>query len=313
MLSYAARRLAFLVPVVFLVSMLSFFLLHLAPSDPVTMKYVRLGTTASQETIVAEKRELGLDRSIPAQYGTWLFSAMQGDFGKSYNNHQSVAGIMAKRLPNTIALALGALFLTIFIALPLAMAAVLHQNTALDYGLRLFSFWGTSMPTFWLGLLLMYAFGVRLRLLPVMGSGDFSHFILPCITLSVWLIALYVRRFRSGLLLELSKAYGKSLAMRGYGRGRILLRHILPNAAAPILVLLGLSIGDLLGGTIVVEIIFGWQGIGSIALEAVQNRDYPVLQAYVLWMALAYGLANLAADLLASRIDPRLRRTERAA
>ena len=312
MLRYFFRRLAFLVPVVLIVSVLSFGLLHLAPSDPVTLKYARRGGMVSQEVITAEKAELGLDRSFAEQYGTWLAHALQGDWGFSYNNRHGVAETMRQRLPNTVLLTLSAVALMLVVAYPLGIAAALAKNRWPDYLIRLFSFWGTAMPTFWLGLLLMYFCGVRLRILPVMGSGDLEHLVLPAVSLAVWLIALYCRRIRSGIVAELNKDYVTSLKARGFSDLRILLRHILPNASIGVMVMLGLSVGDLLGGSMVVEVIFGWQGIGGVALDAVSNRDYPVLQAYVVWMAIIYSLVNLAVDMVICWMNPKVRLAEKA-
>lgn len=312
MMRYFFRRLAFLLPVVFVVSVLSFALLHLAPSDPVTLKYSRRGGMVSSEVIAAEKAALGLDKGVAEQYSEWLQKVLAGDWGFSYNSRQPVADIMSRRLPNTVMLTFSAVLIMLVVAYPLGIAAAVYRGRAADYLIRLFSFWGTAMPTFWLGLILMYIFGVKLRFLPVMGSGDFRHLIMPAVSLGVWLTALYCRRIRSGIVAEMNKDYVVSLRARGFSDLRIMLRHILPNASIGVLVMLGLSIGDLLGGSMVVEVIFGWQGIGGVALDAVSNRDYPVLQAYVVWMAIIYSLVNLAADFLVCLINPRVRLAEKA-
>ena len=312
MMRYFFRRLAFLLPVVFVVSVLSFALLHLAPSDPVTLKYSRRGGMVSPEVIAAEKAALGLDKGVAEQYSEWLQKVLAGDWGFSYNSRQPVADIMSRRLPNTVMLTFSAVLIMLVVAYPLGIAAAVYRGRAADYLIRLFSFWGTAMPTFWLGLILMYIFGVKLRFLPVMGSGDFRHLIMPAVSLGVWLTALYCRRIRSGIVAEMNKDYVVSLRARGFSDLRIMLRHILPNASIGVLVMLRLSIGDLLGGSMVVEVIFGWQGIGGVALDAVSNRDYPVLQAYVVWMAIIYSLVNLAADFLVCLINPRVRLAEKA-
>ena len=312
MLRYFFKRIAVLIPVVLIVSLFSFGLLYMAPSDPITMKYAKRGEMPSAEVIAQEKAALGLDKGFVEQYTNWLAKALQGDWGSSYNTNQPVAEIMKTRLPNTIVLTFSAVCIMLVFAYPLGILAALYRNRWIDYAIRLFSFWGTAMPTFWLGLLLMYWMGVRLRLLPVMGSGDFKHLILPAVSLAVWLTALYCRRIRSGIVAEINKDYVTGLKARGFSNLRILLRHIIPNASIGILVMLGLSIGDLLGGSMVVEVIFGWQGIGSAALEAVAYRDYTVLQGYVVWMAIIYTFVNLAADMLVCWINPKVRLAEKA-
>lgn len=266
----------------------------------------------SPDVIAAEKAALGLDKGVAEQYSEWLQKVLAGDWGFSYNSRQPVADIMSRRLPNTVMLTFSAVLIMLVVAYPLGIAAAVYRGRAADYLIRLFSFWGTAMPTFWLGLILMYIFGVKLRFLPVMGSGDFRHLIMPAVSLGVWLTALYCRRIRSGIVAEMNKDYVVSLRARGFSDLRIMLRHILPNASIGVLVMLGLSIGDLLGGSMVVEVIFGWQGIGGVALDAVSNRDYPVLQAYVVWMAIIYSLVNLAADFLVCLINPRVRLAEKA-
>ncbi len=312
MFRYFLKRVAVLIPVVLIVSIFSFGLLYMAPSDPITMKYAKRGEMPPAEVIAQEKAALGLDKGFVEQYSAWLSKALKGDWGSSYNTNQPVAEIMRTKLPNTIVLTFSAVCIMLIFAYPLGILAAVYRNRWGDYAIRLFSFWGTAMPTFWMGLLLMYWFGVRLRLLPVMGSGDVKHLILPAVSLAVWLTALYCRRIRSGIVAEINKDYVTGLKARGYSDLRIMLRHVIPNASISILVMLGLSIGDLLGGSMIVEVIFGWQGIGSVALEAVAYRDYTVLQAYVVWMAIIYTLVNLAADMLVCLINPKVRLAEKA-
>ena len=312
MFRYFLKRVAVLIPVVLIVSIFSFGLLYMAPSDPITMKYAKRGEMPPAEVIAQEKAALGLDKGFVEQYSAWLFKALMGDWGSSYNTNQPVAEIMRTKLPNTIVLTFSAVCIMLIFAYPLGILSAVYRNKWVDYAIRLFSFWGTAMPTFWLGLLLMYWFGVRLRLLPVMGSGDVKHLILPAVSLAVWLTALYCRRIRSGIVAEINKDYVTGLKARGYSDLRIMIRHVIPNASISILVMLGLSIGDLLGGSMIVEVIFGWQGIGSVALEAVAYRDYTVLQAYVVWMAIIYTLVNLAADMLVCLINPKVRLAEKA-
>lgn len=312
MFRYFLKRVAVLIPVVLIVSIFSFGLLYMAPSDPITMKYAKRGEMPPAEVIAQEKAALGLDKGFVEQYSAWLSKALKGDWGSSYNTNQPVAEIMRTKLPNTIVLTFSAVCIMLIFAYPLGILSAVYRNKWVDYAIRLFSFWGTAMPTFWLGLLLMYWFGVRLRLLPVMGSGDVKHLILPAVSLAVWLTALYCRRIRSGIVAEINKDYVTGLKARGYSDLRIMLRHVIPNASISILVMLGLSIGDLLGGSMIVEVIFGWQGIGSVALEAVAYRDYTILQAYVVWMAIIYTLVNLAADMLVCLINPKVRLAEKA-
>lgn len=307
MVKYIIKRVLYLIPVMLGVSFLTFLLLYMAPSDPVTMQYISMGTTGKAEVIEAQKEKLGLNDSFLVQYGRWLGKAVRGDFGESVKYGGTVKEEMAKRLPRTILLAACALLLTILFAIPLGILSAVYKNKAADLIIRFLSFVGVSMPTFWVGMLLMYWLSIRLRILPIMGNGGLKNLIMPSVTLAIWLVATYIRRLRANILEEINKDYVTGLLSRGVSRTSVILRHVLPNSLLTIITMFGMSIGSMLGGTTVVETIFEYQGVGKMAADAVTNRDYSLMQGYVLWMALIYVTVNLAVDILYRFLDPRIR------
>ena len=289
------------------VSFLTFFITSILPSDPVTMKYESMNQQVSKEVIEKEKEALGLNKSFTERYANWLFAALKGDFGTSVKYSVPVTQKLGQAIPNTVSLVFVAIILTVIFALLLGILSAVWHNTIADNIIRFISFIGISMPSFWLGLLLIYWFSIRLKILPTSGMGEAKHMILPSVTLAVWSTSAYIRRIRAGLLEEMKKNYVTGLLSRGVSYKRIIWNHVLPNSLIGVLTMFAMTVGGMLGGTIVVENIFAWQGVGKLAMEAISNRDYPIIQAYVVWMALIYVGINFLVDILNRLIDPRMR------
>lgn len=304
---YVIGRILFLIPIMLVLSFFVFALTYLSPSDPVTLKYQRMGEVPDAAMVEKAKEEMGLNDPFFVQYGRWLGKAVRGDLGESYKYGKPVWQTMMERLPNTLKLTGATLLLTILFAVPLGVLSAVYQNRILDYILRFFSFFGVSMPSFWVGFLLMYLFGVRLKILPVMGSGDLKHLILPSVTLAFWMTSLYIRRVRGSMLEEMNKDYLTGGLARGLPKRQIIFRQILPNSLLSVITMFGMSIGGLMGGATIIETIFEWKGIGKMAIDAISVKDFPVIQGYILWMALIYVVINLVVDLLYRFLDPRIR------
>lgn len=307
MKKYIAGRILFVIPIMLALSLFTFALTYLSPSDPVTLYYTSLGVSPDREMVEETKEEMGLNDPFIVQYGRWLGNTLHGDLGTSYKYKTPVAQEMAKRLPNTIILTISTLIVTVLLAVPLGMICAIYQNKWIDFLLRFISFFGVAMPSFWVGSLLMYAFGVKLHILPIMGSGDFIHLILPTITLAFWMVSLYIRRLRGSALEEMNKDYLTGGLARGLKKSTIIWKQILPNSLLSVITMFGMSIGSLLGGATIVETIFQWQGIGKMAVDAIAVKDFPIIQGYVLWMAVIYVMVNLIVDLSYQFLDPRIR------
>lgn len=307
MTKYIINRFIQLIFIMLVVSFLTFFITSILPSDPVTMKYESMNQQASKEVIEKEKEALGLNKSFTERYANWLFAALKGDFGTSVKYSVPVTQKLGQAIPNTVSLVFVAIILTVIFALLLGILSAVWHNTIADNIIRFISFIGISMPSFWLGLLLIYWFSIRLKILPTSGMGEAKHMILPSVTLAVWSTSAYIRRIRAGLLEEMKKNYVTGLLSRGVSYKRIIWNHVLPNSLIGVLTMFAMTVGGMLGGTIVVENIFAWQGVGKLAMEAISNRDYPIIQAYVVWMALIYVGINFLVDILHRLIDPRMR------
>lgn len=307
MLIYAIKRIFYIIPVMFGVTLITFFMLYIAPSDPITMQYVTMGTVGDVKYIEEKKEEMGFNDPFIVQYSRWMKKAVQGDFGISIKYRKPVKEEILKRLPYTLRLAGSSIMLTIIIVLPLGILSAVYKNKFVDYIIRIFSFIGVSMPSFWLGLILMYILSVKLNVLPIMGNKGLKALIMPSITLSFWFIAIYIRRLRTSVLEEINKDYVIGLASRGFSFLKILLFHVLPNALFTIISMFTVSIGSILGGTVVIETIFDYQGIGKMAADAISSRDYFLMQAYVVWMSFIYVSVNMISDILQKYINPKLK------
>ncbi|SHH97682.1 peptide/nickel transport system permease protein [Sporobacter termitidis DSM 10068] len=298
MRSQIIRRVLHLIPVMLGVSLITFFLSYLSPSDPAQILLNEMGVAPTQEVLEHAREEMGLNEPVPAQYIHWLERVLHGDFGTSYKYREPVLNVIAIKLPATLKLTGAAMLLMVLIAFPLGILSAVYKNKAADYVIRLFSMLSISMPTFWLALLLIYFFTIRLKLFPLLSGGAFPGIVMPAVTLAFSMVGKYARQLRAAILDEMHKDYVQGALARGVGRGKTLIFHILPNASIPIITMLGLSVGGLLGGTAIVESIFVWPGVGDMALDAITNRDYPLIQGYVIWMALIYVAVNLIVDII---------------
>lgn len=294
------------------VSFLTFCLTYLAPGDPVTMLLEAGDTIVSQETIEQTRHEMGLDRPFLVQYGHWVSHAVHGDMGISYSAKKPVTDKLMEGFEGTILLALAAAVLAVFISFPLGIYAAVHQNRLPDHLLRIISFIGVSMPSFWIGLILLYVFGLLLGLFPIASSQVSAEgIVLPAVTLAIYMSSKLMRQIRTVILDELHKDYVVGARARGLTERRILWRHVLPNAILPLITILGMSIGWLLGGVAVIEMVFSWPGIGNMAVRAILMRDYPLIEGFVLWVAIIYTGINFLVDLSYALFDPRLRKEAR--
>ncbi len=288
------------------ITFLSFALMRAAGSDAVQELYGDKGAVA-QEIIDAKRAELGLDQSFLTQYLTWLRGMLTGNMGVSYVSGKNVFDTFVSKLPATLLLTVLSMGTTVVISIPFGILAAVHQNKFVDYLLRFCSFLGNSMPNFFAALVLMQIFSIHWKLFPVIADGNqMQGAVLPTLTLSLAMSAKYMRQVRAAVLEELSKDYVMGARARGIRPGVMLRKSVLKSSILTIITLMALSIGSLLGGTAIVESIFMWDGVGKLAVDSITMRDYPMIQAYVVWMAVIYVLVNLISDLLCHALDPRI-------
>lgn len=304
---YIVRRLLQLIPILIGITLLSFALMQSSKTDAVDLLYQNACNVASQEVKEEMRKELGLDKPFLVQYANWLGNILKGDMGMSYVMKKPVFTEFMKRLPNTIALTISSILVTFVVSVPLGILSAVKQNKFTDYIIRFFSFVGNSLPGFFLSLILIYVFSLKLDLLPVMGNNGLKSLVLPTLTLAISMSAKYTRQIRATVLEELNKEYVLGLRSRGIKEKRILYVNILKVALLTVVTLLGLSIGSLLGGTAIVESIFMWDGVGKLAVDAIKMMDYPIIQVYVIWMAVIFVVINLITDILYNYLDPRIR------
>lgn len=305
---YAIKRLLQLIPIIFGITFLSFAMMRLAGSDAITQMYTNSGAVVSEDIIEQAKANLGLDKPFIVQYFVWLGGMLRGDMGNSYVTGKPVFESLMSKLPSTLFLTLTSIIVTVAVAIPLGIWAAVKQNKVTDYVIRFLTFIGNSLPNFFIALLLLDIFAIRLKMLPVLSTGiDFSSVVMPTLTLGISMASKYTRQVRAAVLDELSKEYVVGAKARGV-RGRVIIwGSVLRSSLLTIVTLLGMSIGSLLGGTAIVESIFMWDGIGKLAVDSITVRDYPIIQGYVVWMAIIFVGVNLATDLLYRRLDPRIR------
>ncbi len=306
---YVISRLLQLIPILLGITFLTFAMMQLTSDDAVDILYQQSGSV-SEEVKAAKRAELGLDQPFVIQYGRWLAGVVTGDMGRSFISGKLVFETFVEKLPATVELMIVSIALTIFIATPLGIISAVNQNRIVDYIIRIMTFIGNSMPNFFAGLLLIYFLALKLNLLPIMGS-DWRAVIMPALTLTISMGAKYTRQIRAVVLEELEKPYVMGARSRGVDESTILIKSVLRSALIMIITLLALSMGSLLGGTAIVETIFMWDGVGKLAVDAILTRDYPLIQAYVVWMAIIHVVINLLADLLYHYLDPRVRELER--
>lgn len=308
MKNYALKRLLQLIPILLAITFLSYGMMRIAGSDVVEQKMENTSGTVSQEMIDNARAELGLDKPFVVQYFTWLGNLLRGDMGTSYVSNKPVFSTFVSKLPATLLLTAVSILLTVLISIPLGIWSAVKQNTATDYVIRTASFIGNSLPNFFVSLLLMYFFAIRLGWFPVISGGvSLQSVALPALTLAIAMSAKYLRQVRATVLDELSKDYVLGARARGVKFSTTLIRSVMKASLVTIITLLALSIGSLLGGTAIVESIFMWDGVGKLAVDAINMRDYPIIQAYVMWMAIIYVVVNLITDLSYHFLDPRIR------
>jgi ABC-type dipeptide/oligopeptide/nickel transport system permease component len=328
-----ARRILHLIPVLLGVTVIAFLMMSATPGDPAEIMLA--GQNASAEQVANLRHDMGLDQPLIDRFGRFAWNALQGDFGLSLFHRRPVLSVIAERLPATIELSVAAFVLAIVVAIPLGVLAGMRRGSVLDRLASIGSLLGVSMPGFWFGILLLILFAVRLRLLPVSGEIDFSatpphvtgfllidallagrpdslvdtlrHLALPAVTLALPMAAVLTAVVRGSMQDVLRQRYIRFAEAKGMGRARVLLRHALKNALLPAVSVAALEIGSLLGGNMIVETVFGWPGLGRLVVESIFQRNYPLVQAAVLLYAVTYVLINLAADLLYTLLNPRVR------
>ena len=302
MKKYFFARLIQLVPILFGVTFLTFGMMQFAADDAVDKIFEHTGGV-SEDVKALKRAQLGLDQPFVIQYVRWLGGVLTGDMGTSFISGKLVFETFADKLPATIELMFVSILLTVLVATPAGILAAVNQNRPLDYLIRALTFVGNSLPNFFVGLLLIYLLALKLKVLAIIGG----NVLMPALTLAIAMGAKYTRQIRAVVLEELDKPYVLGARSRGVDEMTILTKSVLRSSLTMIVTLLALSTGSLLGGTAIVETIFMWDGVGKMAVDAILMRDYPLIQAYVVWMAIIYVLVNLAADLLYHWLDPRVR------
>ena len=301
-------RLAQIVVVLIGISFLTFLLTYMSPGDPVRTMLSATGVIPQEELVQSIRDEMGLNDPFFTQYFRWLGNCLHGDFGESFSFGRPVVELLSARLWPTLKLTLCSMVLMIVISVPLGMLSAVYKGSWIDNLVRGFTFLGISLPNFWVGLMLMLVLCVWVHWLPVICSGgDFKSMILPSVTLAIAMSSKYTRQVRTAILEELSQDYVTGARARGVAEWKILWLNVFPNSLLPLITMLGLSVGSLLGGTSVVEVIFSYPGLGNMAVTAITSCDYYLIQGYVLWLALIYMAINLVVDISYNFVDPRMR------
>lgn len=313
MKNYILKRIVQMIPVLILVSIFSFMIIHFAPGDPINM-YIRPDMTEEEIEIIRES--LGLDGTIVEQYFAWLLNVCQGNFGNSVINHQPVANQIFQKLPATLLLMGTSFVLSIIIAIPLGLISGMKKNKLVDQIISIFSYIGISIPSFWFALMLIVVFALNLRLFPVNGmrtTGVDSaldviwHLILPSIVLSVDNIAVFTRYIRSNTITQLEEEYVITAKAKGVSKNKIMTGHVLKNCLLPIITIAGMNLASLVTGSFIIESVFGWPGMGTLGMSAINSRDYPMIMGFTMLSCLILIIGNLVADLLYSVADPRIK------
>lgn len=302
--TFLRRRLARLALTVFIIASLVFFLVRVLPGDPAA---VMAGLDADQEAVAAIRAQMGMDEPLVLQYFTWLWSALRFDFGTSFFSREPAMRLILARFPLTLTLAVSAFVCSIVLAVPIGVLSAVHRWGPIDYLGMIYSQLGMALPSFWLGILLLLLFAVRLGWFPLFGTGSFEHFVLPAIALGLGRSALLVRYVRSSTLDELEREYVVTAEAMGFARVSVRYRHVLKNALLPVITIAGIQFGYMLGGTIIIEQVFSLPGVGRLLLSAIQQRDFAVIQAGVVFVAVIFSTINFAADVLYSVVNPRIR------
>ena len=307
MRDYILKRLATVIPILIGISFLSFALISLSPSNPAEVALRVNEIVPTEEAVKSMEEQLGINKPYFERYVTWLTDSLHGDFGNSYVNNKPVATLIGQALPNTIKLAIVALIITIVFSVLVGILCAVYEGTLGDKLARALVFVGTAMPSFWVGLLLIWIFSVKLNLFPTSGMERPSSIVLPAITLSLGYISTYVRLIRNNMVQNKHENYVYYARIRGLKETTII-KHIFKNSLQSSLTALGMSIPKLIAGTVIVENIFAWPGVGRVCVDAIFNRDFPVIQAYILLMAVLFVICNLLVDIFSVTIDPRMRK-----
>ena len=301
------RRVLQFIPVLLGITFLAFLLIYLSPSDPVSVRMSAGGISVSPEIMESMRRSMGLDRPLLIQYGDWLWNILHGNMGKSYITDADVLDQILKALPYTLKMAGASLLLTLCISIPVGILTAAMQNSKFDYVVRVMAFVGNALPNFIIALCLMFIFSYRLGWIPVLATTKPIGLILPALTLALVMSSRYIRQIRAAMLDELGKGYVVGLRSRGLSETTILYKNVLKNIMVTVITLTGMSLGSLLGGTVIVETVFTWPGLGSLIMEGISQRDYPVVQAVIVWMASAFMVVNLLTDISYTVFNPKIK------
>lgn len=301
------RRVLQFIPVLLGITFLAFLLIYLSPSDPVSVRMSAGGISVSPEIMESMRRSMGLDRPLLIQYGDWLWNILHGNMGKSYITDADVLDQILKALPYTLKMAGASLLLTLCISIPVGILTAAMQNSKFDYVVRVMAFVGNALPNFIIALCLMFIFSYRLGWIPVLATTKPIGLVLPALTLALVMSSRYIRQIRAAMLDELSKGYVVGLRSRGLSETTILYKNALKNIMVTVITLTGISLGSLLGGTVIVETVFTWPGLGSLIMEGISQRDYPVVQAVIVWMASAFMAVNLLTDISYTVFNPKIK------
>lgn len=301
------RRVLQFIPVLLGITFLAFLLIYFSPSDPVSVRMSAGGISVSPEIMESMRRSMGLDRPLLVQYGDWLWNILHGNMGKSYITDADVLDQILKALPYTLKMAGASLLLTLCISIPVGILTAAMQNSKFDYVVRVMAFVGNALPNFIIALCLMFIFSYRLGWIPVLATTKPIGLVLPALTLALVMSSRYIRQIRAAMLDELSKGYVVGLRSRGLSETTILYKNALKNIMVTVITLTGISLGSLLGGTVIVETVFTWPGLGSLIMEGISQRDYPVVQAVIVWMASTFMVVNLLTDISYTVFNPKIK------
>ncbi|QJT10863.1 nickel ABC transporter permease subunit NikB [Oceanidesulfovibrio marinus] len=307
MFRYILKRMALLPPILLAVSLVVFAILRLGQGDP-AMAYLRLSNIPpSEKALAVAREELGLDKPFAVQYAHWLGKAVQGDFGRSYVTKNPVLDEIFYYLPNTLILAVASLVLTLLLSVPMGMVSALKKDKWPDNLTRGLSFFGVSMPNFWLGFILVWLFAIKMGWLPPMGKGGLGHMVMPVVTMSLMSLCINTRLIRANMLDNMHSRYVLYARARGLPESVVIGRHVMANSLIPVITAIGMHVGELFGGAVIAESIFAWPGVGRYAVSAIYNRDYPVMQCFILIMTTIFVSMNLVVDICYAWLDPRIR------
>ncbi|KAA6451577.1 nickel ABC transporter permease [Bacillus swezeyi] len=305
-----AKRLFELILFLFLLSFISFVFMKAAPGDPVKQMLRVDDVAVTDEQIEEFREELGFNKPVYIQYWNWFKRFFQFDFGHSYTTGEPVIDELSRKFPATLLLTGTSLLVMLLISVPIGTLSALYQDRWIDHIGRLLALIGAALPSFWLGFILIDLFSVRLKWLPSMGAGTFKHLILPSLTLGIAMSGVYVRLVRSSLIESLGQDFVRSARARGISETRIFLFHAFRHCLVPVITIFGVSLGSLLGGTVIIEVLFAYPGVGKLVIDAIIQRDYPVIQGYILFMGVTVVLINLLVDLSYQYLNPEIRLKE---